>query len=661
MPPSHDNSLPTHQESFADSMAGRFRRQLERRRTPRIEDYLDGFSEPFRGTLFLRLVKEELTHRRARGSHARAHDFLDRFPEYQHLLATQLGDDSVTGVAPPVATTTFEHRSLGRFAHIELLEEIGHGGGGTVYRARDLDLDRIVAIKFPHAEFLTAEQRQRFLREARAAAQLRHPFIASVYSVVESEGTIGLVSNFIPGVTLTEWTKVRRMEPPEVVRLVSRLARTLHAAHDVGIIHRDLKPDNVLLDIDGAPHIADFGLAKRLGVDETVTLDGQVVGTLSYMAPEQAGGRVAEHDQRSDIYSLGVMLYELLTGQRPFVGPMKTVLRDIQQTEPLRVRAIAPAISADLEAVCVKAMAKSPAARYQSAVEFADDLDRVDQGVAVVAPPPPAERRQWEGLLRSRWVAGAALAVLLAAGMALPYASSSAGVNRDENAPGDARVRQPLLAGLNPASALVTSKEFQSRPISLLELKPEVLMSHTADHDEIAALPSADKRFVIDAHSRAILQWPVRQPLSFRWMAQLGSGNTDHKEAGLCWNIRRVKLPGDRPGYLTDAVIWIPDAERRTWNVSLQRLTLYGLPPGAVFLRETFVVNQQEVEWAATQSNKVTLSVREGRLRQLDFLGVPLTFEHEIDANIPLQPVAVGVTVARGKFSLSSCVLQPDL
>ncbi|HET6882546.1 MAG TPA: protein kinase [Pirellulales bacterium] len=276
-------------------------------------------------------------------------------------------------------------RRLGKF---ELLEELGAGSFGIVYRARDSELDRLVAIKLLRAGRLASQSDlDRFMREARSAAQLKHPGIVSLYEIGQtSEGASYLIEEFVAGTTLAAHLEKQRLAPRQAAELVSQVADALDYAHRHGVIHRDIKPSNIMLDEAYRPHLMDFGLAKR-AIDELVTPDGEVLGTPAYLSPEQAAGDSHGVDARSDVYSLGVVLYEALTGERPFRGNRRMLLLQVLDDEPRPPRRLNDRIPRDLETICLRAMAKSPAKRYQTAGELADDLRRYLRGDAIHARP----------------------------------------------------------------------------------------------------------------------------------------------------------------------------------------------------------------------------------------------------------------------------------
>jgi serine/threonine protein kinase len=267
----------------------------------------------------------------------------------------------------------------------EIQGVLGRGGMGIVYKARQIGLDRLVALKMVlggiHA---SPDELERFRREAEAVAKLQHPNIVQIYEVGDCEGRPYLSLEFIGGGSLAQKLNGLPMPAAKAAGLMATLARAIHLAHERGIVHRDLKPANVLLTEDGTPKITDFGLAKRLDRDSGRTRSGAIMGTPAYMAPEQASGKSKEVGPATDVYALGAILYELLTGQAPFRAetPIDTVLLVLER-EPPPPRALNPMAARELEAICLKCLEKDKTDRYQSAAALAEDLERYLDGVAV--------------------------------------------------------------------------------------------------------------------------------------------------------------------------------------------------------------------------------------------------------------------------------------
>lgn len=264
------------------------------------------------------------------------------------------------------------------FGKFVLRGELGRGGMGVVYRAYQSDLDRTVALKLLTASpFAAPDQRRRFLQEARLASRIRHPNIVTIHEVGELGGQPYFTMDLVAGTNLAALLRRGPLPVDQAVRLMVSVAKAVAHLHQHGVLHRDLKPSNILLDEEGRPCLVDFGLARAVDDGHEPTVTGTILGTPSYMPPEQAAGRVRELDERSDVYSLGAILYEMLSGRPPFQGdsPFDTVLHVLER-EPLSPRTGNRAIPKDLERICLRCLEKSPQRRYASAQELAHDLER---------------------------------------------------------------------------------------------------------------------------------------------------------------------------------------------------------------------------------------------------------------------------------------------
>jgi serine/threonine protein kinase len=292
----------------------------------------------------------------------------------------------------------------------EILEELGRGGMGVVYKARQSSLKRIVALKMVLAgSQASADDLARFRREAEAAAQLQHPNIVQVHEVGQQDDQPFFSLEYVEGGSLAQSIRGTPQSPASAARIIETLGRAVHFAHQAGIVHRDLKPGNVLLTTQGIPKITDFGLAKRLEGDAGQTKSGDIIGTPGYMAPEQAAGQTKSVGPQVDIYALGAILYELLTGHPPFKGESALeTLMQVLEREPQRPRLINAAVPRDLETICLKAMAKDVRQRYQTASELAEDLDRFLQGRTIRARPVTQVERVWRWCRRNPVIAGLA-------------------------------------------------------------------------------------------------------------------------------------------------------------------------------------------------------------------------------------------------------------
>lgn len=302
---------------------------------------------------------------------------------------------------PPTIEPT--ELSDSHFAHFHLLRILGRGGFGTVWLAEDLKLERKVALKLPIEKRKNVSN---LLREARTAAKLRHPNIVSIHQVGEIDGQPYIVCDYIEGMDLHAFLSKGLPAQDRVVTLLRQIARGLHHAHEQNIVHRDMKPGNVLLDTEGTPLITDFGLAKRIDVDESISSGGKIVGTVMYMAPEQAEGDTGEVDRRADLYALGVMMYQMLTGERPYRGNVQAVLHDKLNEDPTPLRRLRPSIPRDLETICLKCLQRWPSRRYETAREFIAELDRFDRGEPILARPVTRVEYAWRWCSRNWVVSG---------------------------------------------------------------------------------------------------------------------------------------------------------------------------------------------------------------------------------------------------------------
>jgi serine/threonine protein kinase len=326
--------------------------------------------------------------------------------------------DGSAGRPQPV-TVTLE-APLPSLPGYEVLGKLGEGGMGVVFRARDQALKRLVAVKQLLHPAPSAEGLARFRAEAEALARLRHPHVVQVHAAGEQDGRPYFVMEYVEGGGLDRKLNGRPQPLADAARLVMLLARAVHAAHQQGIVHRDLKPANILVappadepalnTAYGLPKVSDFGLSKAVGEDQGLTAGGTILGTPGYMAPEQADGRPEDVGPATDVYALGAILYELLTGQVPFRGRgLLETLEQVRTQPPRPPHELRPDVPAELEAVCLRCLAKAPADRYPSAQALADDLHRFAEGHAVSRPPAP--QRTTRPGRRVGWLV-AALAVL---------------------------------------------------------------------------------------------------------------------------------------------------------------------------------------------------------------------------------------------------------
>src|SRR6266480_4318824 len=340
--------------------------------------------------------------------------------------------------APDGKKATRAAELLGELGDYELLEEIGRGGQGVVFRARQKSLNRTVALKVVSlGQWASKAHLKRFRLEAEAAAHLEHPGIVPIHEVGERDGQCYFSMKFVEGGQLDEVVRRAPMSIRQGAELIAKVARTVHYAHEHGILHRDLKPGNILLDAKGEPHLTDFGLARLVESESSVTHTLEVLGTPSYMAPEQAVGNNAAISSVTDVYGLGAVLYQLLTGQPPFAGGTTyETIKLLLDTEPRQPRQLNPKIDRDLSTICLKCLEKDPKRRYPSALALAEDLERW-------LKHEPIQARRTGLFVRGRkWVQRNPTSALLAASLIALAAAAGWIIWKSE------LIRQPVTNGI---------------------------------------------------------------------------------------------------------------------------------------------------------------------------------------------------------------------
>ena len=444
--PSVDDALPIDVRQAIDACCDRFEQAWLAGETPRLGDYVGDVPASAAPFLLRELIAIEMEYARdERGNRLALADVVARHPEFAAELANSLAtmptlriaageghsadaprasDATVRGTGShglhircphclvglellaearlddincSVCGSNFslvdcesnaeaaqQPKQVGRF---QLTSRIGVGGFGTVWKARDTELDRAVAIKIPRKGQLNGSEIELFFREARAAAQLRHRNIVPVHEVGRDGDTIFIVSDLILGESLAVWLEEQNPSTRKMTELLAKVADSLHYAHERGVVHRDFKPSNVMIDQEGEPHLMDFGLAKREAGEVTMTIDGRIVGTPAYMSPEQAAGGLHWVDRRTDIYSLGVVLFEVLTGELPFRGNVQMQIRERLTADPPDPRRLNQRAPRDLSTICLKCLEREPNRRYGTAREVAEELRRFLRGEPIAARP----------------------------------------------------------------------------------------------------------------------------------------------------------------------------------------------------------------------------------------------------------------------------------
>jgi len=455
----------------ADQVCDAFEAAWRAGQRPRLEDSIGQYQGIERTALLRELVPLDIEYRRRLGEVPVAQEYATRFPD---LDASWLA--GLFPTPPNWLSELFPAQQAPQTGNrFELLERVGLGACGAVWRARDCRLQRVVALKISHPGLLSSpEALERFHREALGAAQLRHPGIVTIHEVAVHDGLPVLVEDFIEGQPLRDRLAQKRPTVREAAQMAAEVAEALDYAHSMGAIHRDVKPANIMLTTgpngEMRPMLVDFGLALHDAAEITLTLEGQVVGTPAYMSPEQAAGEAHRVDRRTDVYSLGVVLYEMLTGSLPFRGTKVAVLEQILHDEPKPLRAVDRTVPRDLETVCHKALAREPERRYATAGELADDLRRYLRGEPVRARPVGRAERYLRWMRRRPTLAAlgavSVLAVVALVGLALEALQASqlrvANDEAERNREVEATLRRQAVAGFYYQRVLLASREWSA-------------------------------------------------------------------------------------------------------------------------------------------------------------------------------------------------------